>query len=324
LIQDKVLLDDWIVVCPSSKVQNAPQQVIVMGERLVVFRNYSGIHIFKDLCIHRGAALSLGEVRNNCLVCPYHAWEFNEEGTCVKIPQLPEDASIPTKARAIVYNAKEAYGFIWVNLSGNNPNFFVYKPMESPVYHNIIWGPQSVQAKPPRIIENFLDVGHLAVVHQGKLGDISRQKIDNYFVHQDSTRIFSDEIAIYQPDPDGAGIPKYVYYTYEIIRPLTVLFTKKDKEEAKNMSIILTIRPETEETSVAYGIISFDYDTNLTDEEVIKFQDIIFSEDKPIVENQKPEELPLDLQVELSLVSDRMSIAYRQYLKALGVTLGTN
>lgn len=83
------------------------------------------------------------------------------------------------------------------------------------------------------------------------------------------------------------------------------------------------IQPVTEGKSIAHGIISFNYDTGTTDEETVKFQDMIFAKDKPIVENQKPEDLPLDLQVELSLKSDRMSIAYRQYLKKIGVTLGT-
>ena len=89
------------------------------------------------------------------------------------------------------------------------------------------------------------------------------------------------------------------------------------------MTILLTVRPIDEERSVAYGILSFNYETGLSDEAIITFQDEIFAQDKPIVENQKPEELPLDLQVELSLVCDRMSIAYRQYLKELGVELGT-
>jgi len=324
MIQDKALLEDWIVVCRSVDVGVKPIQVVVMGERLVVFRNDSGVHIFKDLCIHRGAALSLGEVKNNCLVCPYHAWEFNEEGDCVKIPQLPEGRSIPSKAKSVVYGSREQYGFVWVNLANNNPEFLTYEPMETDGYRNVIWGPQEVEALPPRIIENFLDVGHLAIVHQGTLGDESHTEINDYAVNKDGNRLYSDEIAIYQPDPDGTGKARYVYYTYEILRPLTVMFTKKDKEVGTSMTIILTIRPKTETHSVAYGIMSFDYDTGLTDEEMIKFQDDIFAEDKPVVENQKPEELPLDLQVELSLICDRMSIAYRQYLKESGVVLGTN
>lgn len=323
MLQDKVLLEDWLVACRSEDVKEKPIQVILMGERLAIFRNSKGVHAFKDLCIHRGAALSLGEVKNDCLVCPYHAWEYEDSGACVKIPQLPEERAIPRKAKAISYGCIEKYGLIWVNLAGNNPNLFHYPPMEDKSYHNVIWGPQEVVAKPPRIIENFLDVGHLAVVHEGFLGTESHREVQDYKVHKENGRIFSDEIAIYQPDPDGSGTPKYVYYTYEIHRPFTVSFTKRDREHGNLMTILLTVRPINEEKSVAYGILSFNYETGLSDEEIIQFQDDIFIQDKPIVENQKPEELPLDLQIELSLICDRMSISYRQYLKELGVVLGT-
>ncbi|MEH7125424.1 aromatic ring-hydroxylating dioxygenase subunit alpha [Bacillus sp. JJ1532] len=323
MIQDKVLLEDWIVTCRSEDVKEKPIQIILMGERLAIFRNSEGVHAFRDLCIHRGAALSLGEVKNDCIVCPYHGWEYNHDGECVSIPQLPEGRAIPKKAKAESYACMEKYGFVWVNLANNNPEFFRYEEMEGTAFRNVIWGPQEVQAKPPRIIENFLDVGHLAVLHEGYLGAASHRVIQNYFVHKENGRIYTDEIPIYQPDPDGSGKPKYVYYTYEIMRPLTVKFTKRDHENNTEMTIVLTVRPVNENESVAYGILSFDYETGLTDEEIVKFQNEIFAQDKPVVENQKPEELPLDLQVELSLICDRMSIAYRQYLKEFGVVLGT-
>ncbi|MDW0113317.1 aromatic ring-hydroxylating dioxygenase subunit alpha [Sporosarcina saromensis] len=323
MIEDHVLLEDWLVACRSEDVKDKPIQVKLMGERLAIFRNSKGVHAFRDLCIHRGAALSLGEVKNDCLVCPYHAWEYDDEGKCVHIPQLPEGRAIPKKAKASSYSCVEKYGLIWVNFAGNEPAIFDYKPMANAEYRNVIWGPQEVFAKPPRIIENFLDVGHLAVVHEGYLGTESHREVMDYKVNKEGKRIFSDEIAIFQPDPDGSGIPKYVYYTYEIHSPFTVSFTKRDKENDTLMTILLTVRPIDDERSVAYGILSFNYETGLTDEAIIAFQDEIFAQDKPIVENQKPEELPLDLQVELSLVCDRMSIAYRQYLKELGVKMGT-
>ena len=323
MIDDQVLMDDWLVACRSQDVQDKPIQVKLMGERLAVFRNSNGVHAFKDLCIHRGASLSLGEVKNDCLVCPYHAWEYDDKGACVHIPQLPEGRSIPKKAKATAYSCIEKYGYIWVNFSGNEPELFDYPPMSDDSYHHVIWGPQEVVAKPPRIVENFLDVGHLAVVHMGFLGTDTHREVLDYKVNKKDGRIYTDEIPIFQPDPDGSGIPKYVYYTYEIHSPFTVSFTKRDKENDTLMTILLTVRPIDDEKSVAYGVLSFNYDTGLTDEAIRKFQDDIFTQDKPIVENQKPEELPLDLQVELSLVSDRMSIAYRQYLKEQGVKLGT-
>ncbi|USG65529.1 aromatic ring-hydroxylating dioxygenase subunit alpha [Brevibacillus ruminantium] len=323
MVQDAVLKNDWIVACRSTDLQEQPIQVMIMGERIVLYRNEEGVHAFKDLCIHRGAALSLGCVRDGKLVCPYHGWEYESTGACVKIPQLPADQSIPAKARAFKYGCTERYGFIWVNLGNNEPEMFSLPEFNDPEFRCVIWGPQSVNAKPPRVVENFLDVGHLAVVHEGYLGVASHTEIGDYRVHQDGTSIRSEEIEVFQPDPDGSGQAKHVYYTYEILRPLSVKFTKRDRETGNLMSILLTVVPTEEGKTVAYGVLSFNYDTGTTDAEIVEFQNMIFAQDKPIVENQKPEELPLDLQVELSLKCDRVSIAYRQYLKELGVTLGT-
>ncbi|HYX49579.1 MAG TPA: hypothetical protein VE843_07540, partial [Ktedonobacteraceae bacterium] len=50
---------------------------------------------------------------------------------------------------------------------------------------------------------------------------------------------------------------------------------------------------------------------------------MITLQDVPIVESQRPELLPLDLQAELHLRSDRTAIAYRKWLKELGLTFGT-
>jgi phenylpropionate dioxygenase-like ring-hydroxylating dioxygenase large terminal subunit len=49
----------------------------------------------------------------------------------------------------------------------------------------------------------------------------------------------------------------------------------------------------------------------------------ILDEDRAIVESQRPELLPLDLQAELHLRSDRVAIAYRTWLRQLGLKFGT-
>ena len=59
------------------------------------------------------------------------------------------------------------------------------------------------------------------------------------------------------------------------------------------------------------------------DEVFVQFQDLLIEQDREMVENQKPELLPLDLQAELHLNTDRLSIAYRKRLRELGVTFGT-
>ncbi|MEH7087372.1 Rieske (2Fe-2S) protein, partial [Neobacillus drentensis] len=115
-IEDAVLQREWLVACRSDELTEQPLGIILMSERVVLFRNEEGLHAFKDLCIHRGAKLSLGCVKDGNLVCPYHAWEYDSSGACVRIPQLPEDRAIPGKARTVKYACQEQLGFVWVCL----------------------------------------------------------------------------------------------------------------------------------------------------------------------------------------------------------------
>jgi phenylpropionate dioxygenase-like ring-hydroxylating dioxygenase large terminal subunit len=56
--------------------------------------------------------------------------------------------------------------------------------------------------------------------------------------------------------------------------------------------------------------------------EIRAFQQTIFGQDKPILEGQRPRRLPLDLRAELPVRCDALSIAYRRWLSARGVTYG--
>ncbi|MCY3797723.1 MAG: aromatic ring-hydroxylating dioxygenase subunit alpha, partial [Chloroflexi bacterium] len=61
-----------------------------------------------------------------------------------------------------------------------------------------------------------------------------------------------------------------------------------------------------------------------SDESLRAFQDEIAYQDLPIVQSQRPELLPLDLQAELHLRSDKTAIAYRRWLNDLGLRYGTS
>ena len=321
-MDDPVLRREWIVALPSSELTQAPQHISLLGEPVVLWRSEGKATACRDLCVHRGAALSLGCVRDGALVCAYHGWAYGADGACTHIPQLPPGVPITKKARLTNFGCAEAYGFVWVNLDAPETLLFALEEASDARYHHVTWGPRTASAKPPRIVENFLDVGHLAILHDGLLGSSNQAQVPDYRVHQTATGYTSDEIHVYQPNADGAGRPGMVSYTYDIIRPLSVKFLKRDVGTGRRMSILLTVRPDDKEKSTVFGLMSFDYDTGLDDAELTAFQDRIFSQDLPIVESQKPEDLLLDLQLELSLKCDRVSIAYRQYLRELGITHG--
>jgi phenylpropionate dioxygenase-like ring-hydroxylating dioxygenase large terminal subunit len=70
--------------------------------------------------------------------------------------------------------------------------------------------------------------------------------------------------------------------------------------------------------------MAMDYGHDIPAHELIEWQHEIFGQDRPIVQSQRPELLPLDLQAELHLRSDRTAIAYRKWLNELGLSFGTS
>jgi phenylpropionate dioxygenase-like ring-hydroxylating dioxygenase large terminal subunit len=78
-----------------------------------------------------------------------------------------------------------------------------------------------------------------------------------------------------------------------------------------------------ERESAAWMILALNYSPDTSDEQLRSFQDTVSGQDIPIVESQRPELLPLDLQAELHLRSDRTAIAYRQWLTKIGLKYGT-
>lgn len=78
MIDDPVLLNDWHAVAWASKVKDTePTPIRLLENDLVLWRNRDGIHVWRDLCVHRGSRLSAGRMTNNCLACPYHGWEYD-------------------------------------------------------------------------------------------------------------------------------------------------------------------------------------------------------------------------------------------------------
>ena len=110
-------------------------------------------------------------------------------------------------------------------------------------------------------------------------------------------------------------------YTYRAVRPLTAYLAKESEESRFAIFFTITPHAELESTGWMWMAMNFAYDTPI--EELRDFQDRIVAQDIPIVESQRPERLPLDVQSELHVRCDRTAIAYRKGLKELGLTFGT-
>jgi phenylpropionate dioxygenase-like ring-hydroxylating dioxygenase large terminal subunit len=272
---------------------------------------------------------------SDCLVCPYHAWQYAPTGQCVRIPAHP-DQPPPAKARATVFHAQERYGAVWVCLGEPAAPLPVFPPAETPGFRTIPAGPYRFRALGPRIIENALDVAHLGHVHAGLLGDPARLDIEDYEVAEGPRGPKANQIRIWQPNPDGTGQGALICYRYWVEGPLTMGFEKtgdleenggseKAHAEAKNgrrFSFFVQVMPVDAEYSEMRLLMSMNYGHEIPAEELRAFQDRVAEQDRVVVESQRPELLPLDLQAELHLRSDRMAIAYRKWLRKIGLRYG--
>src|SRR5258706_1328267 len=86
-------------------------------------------------------------------------------------------------------------------------------------------------------------------------------------------------------------------------------------------AISLHVQPLEEDVSRVWMILAL---TNFvqSEHELRAFQDRIFLQDKPILENQVPRRLPLDPGAESPVRCDRMSLAYRRYLRDKALRYG--
>ncbi|MDG6954218.1 MAG: aromatic ring-hydroxylating dioxygenase subunit alpha [Nitrososphaerota archaeon] len=322
MIEDPVLLDDWHPIAKASDVpEGAVLPARLLGEDLVIWRMGDEIMVWQDLCVHRGTRLSLGHVGGGQLHCGYHGWTYSSSGECVRIPAHPEQRP-PPKARVKAYRAKVGYGLVWASLGDPAAGLPPFPEWADPSYRKIACGPFAYNAGAPRAVENFLDVGHFPFVHEGLLGDAGHAQIEDYDVESTPDGILATGVRVWQPDPDGSGVGRYVNYTYGVRRPFTAYFSKSS--DGETYMIQLNVTPVDELRCTAWMTIGMNYGFDVPEGELRAFQEKIVGQDIPVVESQRPERLPLDLQAELHLRSDRIAVAYRKWIKQAGLSFGTS
>ncbi len=170
-----MISNQWYAILPSKNVK-VGQIVAVkrMNLDLALFRNSKGdIGCVVDQCTHRGAALSLGKVMDDCIQCPFHGLEFNKLGKCTFIPANGKSSTADiSRYNVRQYPVREGNGiiFFWYGdeekIIKDLP-FFDKEIDDSYVYSELAdhWNSHY-----SRCIENQLDVVHLPFVHHNTIG----------------------------------------------------------------------------------------------------------------------------------------------------------
>ena len=323
----------WLPVGALTDLQGGPHPVVLLGEELVIWQAATGEYqAWADRCPHRGTKLSLGHVVNGQLECAYHGWQFDTAGQCKVVPALPDFVPplMTSSQRACTFAVQQAYGLLWVQMdttAAGPPTLPQFAAEADERLRKVNCGPYRVEASAPRIVENFLDLSHFAFVHEGLLGTREAMAVPHYDVTTTPTGVLATGCKAVQPRSSVHAVGNaMVEYTYEVVSPYAAVLTKVPEAGTAAIadlreSIALFVCPVTPESSVVWIRLAMN-DFESPDQKLVDFQNTIFGQDLPILESQRPRRLPLLPGAEQHCAADRLSVAYRRFLQASGITFG--
>jgi phenylpropionate dioxygenase-like ring-hydroxylating dioxygenase large terminal subunit len=307
------LANYWHPIARSEDVVEQPKQFELLSEKICAFRTEDGVSAFKDLCIHRGTALSLGWVTDGRITCAYHGWQYDSAGKCVKIPSLPPGSSLPAKARAIAYRAEERYGLVWVALAEPVAPIPGYPEWDDPGFRAFLSSTYVWHSSAGRTVENFMDVSHFPFVHENLLGTRDQTEVAPTDVVETEfglTYYYEQE----EPNELYSGPGQLTRWDYTLYTPFTI-HLRKTIPNGEETVITLMSAPTSPKLTHMYFFLARNHRQDEDDSTWKDFSDTIMEQDRVIVESQRPEEIPTDLREELHLkVPDASGIAYRRLL----------
>ncbi|KQR35824.1 aromatic ring-hydroxylating dioxygenase subunit alpha [Agrobacterium tumefaciens] len=246
-------------------------------------------------------------------------------GETIRVSRNGEGKAEVATADGRALPVTERYGHVWSSLGVPEKPLFDIPEAEQPGRRLVDVGVVRVRCSPLRAVENFLDIAHFPFVHTDILGSEPHTEVENYKVEirEDADEVWATQVQFYQPQAAksaSGGIT--TEYMYRVPAPTcSVLYKTCPPKPGEWDVITLFVQPLTEELCDVWPWMAlYDDETPMTD--LIHFQQMIFLQDRSILENQIPRRLPLDPGMEIPTRADLTSVAYRRWLKRHDFTYG--
>ncbi len=167
----------WYAVALADNSRKSPGAFQLFEQDLVSVAD----GVLVDRCPHRNVPLSAGSIKDGCIVCPYHGWQFTSAGKCVHVPGLqavPEQAAL----HATAVQSQLQQGIVWATLS-TVANGDPYKlPLLDDASYTHLLHQDQMQGRLANVLENFLDGLHTHYVHSGLIRTEGERKPVNVTV----------------------------------------------------------------------------------------------------------------------------------------------
>ena len=232
---------------------------------------------------------------------------------------LAQEPSAPVHLR-------EHCGCLWVCLGDAPRPMFALPEFDDPGRRFIYMGAFGVHTGGLRAIENFLDMAHFPFVHPNFLGGEPNTEVLEYAVEIDAAgELWAHDCRFIQPRGTAAASGSVdAEYTYRIVNPFTAMLYKNSADHPHRRDIIfLAVQPVEEEECIGHFSIAL-FDDVSTDSQITNFQQTIFGQDKPLLQDHVIKKLPLDPGFEVPTRADAASVAFRRWLRDINLHYGAD
>jgi phenylpropionate dioxygenase-like ring-hydroxylating dioxygenase large terminal subunit len=122
---NKIWKSYWLFVGTTAEIPKSGDYITyqVGNESVIIIRDGNDFFAHYNTCRHRGSLICL-EKKGNApkLLCPYHQWVYNKDGSLFKARLMPDDFDKKDHGLKSVH-LKTIEGFIFISLADSPPDF---------------------------------------------------------------------------------------------------------------------------------------------------------------------------------------------------------
>lgn len=294
----------WYIAAELREVSRQPFGRILLQEPVMLYRREDGTPVaLEDRCCHRRAPLHLGKIIGDKVQCGYHGFTFDASGACV---QIPGQDRVPASVGVRAYPVCERHRYVWIWMGEKEKA----DPALIPDFHytdDPNWAAVGaclhVEANYLLLVENLIDLSHVAFVHSTTIGSTEDTKAELKFERGDSfVRVVREAPGIscppsmrslgFAPVVDQKKIITFAPASniwIDIPTRDAVPVEGRNEPMQRRVMILNAITPETERSCHYFWVNARDFDQDSAERSAFFLKNVTFAfnEDKDILEAQQ-------------------------------------
>lgn len=183
---EQIFKKDWFCVGRASTLKNPGDYVTcdLAEQPVIVLRDQNNIlRAMSNVCRHRMSTLLNGSGSTKVIVCPYHAWTYNLDGSLRGAPAMNTNkAFCKNQYKLPTIACEEWLGWVFINLNSDAKSVSeeltevqeLIKSYDMSNYSETFFEEHLWDTNWKILAENFMESYHLPVCHAGTIGGLSK------------------------------------------------------------------------------------------------------------------------------------------------------